>query len=538
MFLALGGLLFLLYLGFMSFISRIPPPLVQPTQGEVWPKPYRQVFLNYYYLVKPQTFRFRVVAQKCELLEKALERYLRIIDKTKISRNLFIKQNDETETKIFLGYLDTLNVYLKEACDNITLPPYSMEEQYILDVTTNKSNTTLSAASIWGIIRGLETFSQLLYPVENEMLRIECTEVIDLPRFPHRGLLVDTARHFIPMIKIYKILDAMSYNKLNVFHWHITDDESFPYQSIKYPELSKKGAFSRILVYSQENVRDIINYAAARGIRVLVEFDTPGHSKSWGKAIPTLLTQCYKLGKLSDELGPIDPTKNSTYTFLENFFEEVATVFPEDYLHIGADEVRYDCWKSNPTIQMFMKNNKLLLHTHLEDYYIQKLLKIVHSLSKKPIVWEEAFVDGMTLPTSTTVQIWKDSALGGWRSTARSATAAGHLVLISACWYLDHLTSGGDWGKFYNCEPLSFLGNQLQTSMVLGGEACMWTEVVNEYNIESRIWPRASATAEKLWSKRDADTYRKATHRLEEHACRMIKRGIKAQPPNSAGFCI
>ncbi|KAF2878771.1 hypothetical protein ILUMI_27398 [Ignelater luminosus] len=541
MFLLVNSLLFVLYLD-LTFVSGLNLP-ARPTKGEVWPKPQLQVSYQKSYLVNPQTFTFHAVAENCKLLERAFDRYLEIINKSMISSETYgySEQDDDMyeANKEFVGYLDSLNVLLMEPCNHITVPAHTMEEHYILNITTETSNSILSASTIWGILRGLETFSQLLYSTDREMLKINCTTIVDYPRFPHRGLMVDTSRHFIPVGKILKTLDAMSYNKLNVFHWHLTDDDSFPYQSTKYPNLSKMGAYTKSHVYSQSDVKTIIRFAAERGIRVIAEFDTPGHSISWGKAMPELLTTCYTNGVPNGRYGPIDPTKNSTYSFFENFFDEVAEVFPDQYLHLGADEVLPFCWKSNPNIKKFMKEHNIESYKELENYYIQKILNISHNLTKKPILWEDAFTNSVNLTSSTTVQIWKDlKIIGGWKRTADKVTKAGLPILLSACWYLDRLESGGDWRKFYNCEPLSFIGNDQQKALVLGGEACMWTEVVNQYNIESRVWPRASAVAEKLWSAENADTYWNAAKRLEEHACRMNKRGIEAQPPNGAGFCI
>jgi len=153
---------------------------------------------------------------------------------------------------------------------------------------------------------------------------------------------VDTSRHYIYKSVLYKILDGMSYNKLNVFHWHIVDDHSFPYESITYPELHEMGAYTSFMVYSQQDVQNVIEYARLLGIRVIPEFDTPGHTRSWGVSHPEILTKCYDafIGKL----GPIDPTKETTYTFVNNLLDELKSVFPDQYFHIGGDEVEFECW--------------------------------------------------------------------------------------------------------------------------------------------------------------------------------------------------
>jgi hexosaminidase len=152
----------------------------------------------------------------------------------------------------------------------------------------------MTANTVYGAIRGLETFSQLVYHTEDGQYTISgVVDIKDTPRFSYRGIMIDTSRHFLNVHTILKHLDAMSYNKLNVLHWHFVDDQSFPYVSISFPELSAKGAYNSRHVFDQQDVQTVIKYAKERGIRVIPEFDTPGHTKSWGKGQPNLLTPCY-----------------------------------------------------------------------------------------------------------------------------------------------------------------------------------------------------------------------------------------------------
>ncbi|KAK4884746.1 hypothetical protein RN001_001017 [Aquatica leii] len=532
-----SSLVFLLF-NFVTITCYIvePGPLVVATKGEVWPKPQEQTTEDKFYIVRPQIFKFKVLSESCDILTNALDRYINIIVNQILPKTRVKLQEDVLKpwktNKNFVGYLDALDIILLEPCKHGELPDASMTEQYVLNITSDTVNV-LSAQSVWGILRGLETFSQLLYPTADEALHINCTSIFDYPRYQHRGVLVDTSRHYIPVSKLLKTLDALSYNKLNVFHWHITDDQSFPYISKTYPELSQQGAYLPTYVYTQQDVAQIINYAAARGIRVIAEFDTPGHTRSWGQAFPELLSPCYRNNVSTGQYGPMDPTKNFTYEFMENLLTEIVDVFPDNFLHLGADEVEFECWQSNPEITAFMQTHNISSYVELESYYIQKIIDMSDKLKATSIVWEEVFTNGVQLPNRTIVHVWK----GGWELTMNAVTNSGFQTLLSSCWYLDHLSGGGDWTKYYDCEPTKFKGSDEQKKLVIGGEACMWAEVVNEYNIESRMWPRASAAAEKLWSVKDADTSSQAGHRLEEHTCRMNKRGIGAQPPNGSGFC-
>ncbi|XP_031781641.1 beta-hexosaminidase subunit beta-like [Nasonia vitripennis] len=512
-------------------------PWVIATQGEPWPLPNQREVNNVNYRLEPSSFNFQIAGQTCDILVDTVKRYKDILVKEFEVAQKLASHKPDNENTIYEGLLLGLEIHLKQPCE--MYPRLSSNETYTLSVPgkTNKKIAILSADSIWGILRGLETFSQLVTHSENEPgLIMKGQTIVDSPRLPHRGLLIDTSRHYLPIADIKLILDAMSYNKLNVLHWHIVDDNSFPYESTVYPELSAKGAYHPSMIYTVDDITAVIEYARFRGIRVLPEFDTPGHTQSWGLSHPEFLTPCYdETGKPTGKLGPMNPTKQPLYGFLKTLFGEVTARFPDNYIHLGGDEVPYDCWKSNPEINRFMqKNNISTKYAKLEELYIQRVLDIVDELKVKPIVWQEVFNNGVKMHEGTAVQVWT----GAYKAEMADVTAAGHPALLSACWYLSEITSGGDWLKFYRCDPLSFkTTSSEQLKLVLGGEACMWGEYVNKNNVHPRIWPRASATAERLWSntRQDDET---AAQRLEEHACRMNRRNIPAQPPNGSGFCI
>jgi hexosaminidase len=323
----------------------------------------------------------------------------------------------------------------------------------------------------------------------------------------------------------------MSYNKLNVFHWHIVDDHSFPYESKKFPELTK-GAYDVTMIYSQADVASIIEYARQRGIRVMAEFDTPGHTASWGASHPELLTKCG--GPYAGKLGPINPIDDNVYDFIFELFEEIVEVFSDHHVHLGGDEVGFECWETNEEILKFMKMHNITSFAILEELYIQKLIDQVSRLKKNSIVWQEVYTNGVKLPNGTIVHVWT----GNQKKLLSRITHDGLPALLSSCWYLDHLSTGGDWLKFYRCDAHEFPGTIQQKQLVMGGEACMWGEVVDDSNVIQRIFPRASATAEKLWSKMDVVDENCAMERLEEHYCRMRIRNIDAQPPNGPGLCL
>lgn len=501
------------------------------------------------------------MGHECDILEQAQIRYLRIIHYQKARRDLnknrthvnfprrwSFGQNDRR----FKGNLDTMTINLTHPCER--LPHLNMDEScnvkvvmfyFVNEIFMNvicflsdtlkvaDASAELVSSSIWGILRGLETFSQLIHIAsDKQTLVINETQIVDQPRFSHRGLLIDTSRHFLSLFSIYSIIDGMAYNKLNVLHWHIVDDQSFPYQSTNFPELSNQGAYHpKDMIYSQTDVSNVIEYARMRGIRVMAEFDTPGHTRSWGVSHPGILTQCS--GNYSGKLGPLDPTKQSTYDFMDKLLTEVTQVFPDDYLHLGGDEVGFECWESNENITQFMKDHNFTKYEQLEEMYIQKIVDMTTKLNSQSVVWQEVYQNGVHLPNSTVVHVWT----GEWKALLKTITEDGYQTLLSTCWYLDHINIGGDWKKFYNCDPHDFNGTNDELKRVMGGEACMWDEVVDDTNVIARIFPRASAVAEKLWSSIDVKSIQNAEKRIEEHTCRMRIRGIAAQPPNGPGFC-
>lgn len=272
----------------------------------------------------------------------------------------------------------------------------------------------------------------------------------------------------------------MSYNKLNVFHWHIVDDQSFPFVSQVYPELSEKGAYRPDLIYTPTVVQELIEYARRRGIREIPEFDTPGHTRSWGESHMELLTQCQ--GKYEGFYGPMDPTKNSTFHFIENLFREVKARFYDDFMHLGADEVDFDCWSSNAEIVAYMKKKGYGKdYAQLQDEFVGKVVEAVQEMEGTPIVWEEAFSG--KLAKEAVVHVWKREDP---MKVMQAVTKAGYRGILSTGWYLDRVQFQSDIADYLKNDPRGFEGTQEQKKLVLGGEACMWSELVDDDNVVQR----------------------------------------------------
>jgi len=415
-------------------------------------------------------------------------------------------------------------VYVKSADDSLTL---ETDESYELSIS-KAPYIQLKANTVFGALRGLETLSQLIEPGART---IGTYEISDKPRFHYRGSLIDTSRHCYPLNVIFQHIDAMAYAKLNVLHWHIVDDQSFPYQSKTFPEMSRAGAFTPRHVYSIEDVKAVINYAYNRGIRVIPEFDTPGHvTKGWNALNPPVLTDCYDASGKKIGTGPLNPTINRTYEVVAQLYAEIKSVFKDKFVHVGGDEVIQDCWLSNPQIREWMKSHpEVKTGADLQSYYIQRLLEILKQQGSSYIVWQEIFDDGNKLLPDTVVEVWKEE---NWKDVMAAVTKAGFHSVLSAPFYLNYISYGLDWVKYYKTEPSDFEGGaEAEKSGLLSGlEVCMWSEFVDATNFIPRSWPRTAAVAERAWSDKSVTDVDSAQARIQEFRCKLLERGINAEP--------
>lgn len=383
-----------------------------------------------------------------------------------------------------------------------TVPSLNENESYSLEVTDKQAR--LATPTVVGALRGLETFLQLLQG-DRDGYYLAGIRIQDQPRFPWRGLLIDVGRHYEPMDVLKRNLDAMAAVKLNVFHWHLTEDQGFRVESKKLPRLHTLGSDG--LFYTQEQVREIIAYARDRGIRVMPEFDIPGHSTSWLVGYPEIGSAPgpYKIERGAGIFEPaLDPTREQTYKFLDTFLGEMAALFPDAYMHIGGDENEGKQWDRNPQIQAFMKEKGIKDNRALQAYFNQRVLKILQKHGKKMIGWEEILHPDLP----------KDAVIQSWRGPASLAAAAkqGYNGILSAGYYIDLIFPAS---QHYLADPIptnSTLTAE-EAKHILGGEATMWGEWVSPETIDSRIWPRTAAIAERLWSPRNVtdidDMYRR-----------------------------
>jgi hexosaminidase len=364
------------------------------------------------------------------------------------------------------------------------------DESYVLEVTA--TGAKLTAPTPLGAMHGLQTFLQLV-DVSPGGFAAPAVTIHDQPRFPWRGLMIDSARHFIPLDVIRRNIDGMEAVKMNVFHWHLSENQGFRVESKKFPKLHELGSDN--LYYTQDEIRDLIAYARDRGIRVVPEFDMPGHSTAWFVGHPELASGKgpYEIERRWGVFDPaMDPTNEKVYKFLDDLIGEMARIFPDHYFHIGGDEVNGKEWDANPKIQAFMKAHGIKNNEALQAYFSGRVQKLVTKHGKTVVGWDEVLVPGVP----------KDIVIQSWRGQASLAQAAkqGYRGILSNGYYLD---LGWSAARHYAVDPMSGDAANLfveEKQRILGGESCMWAEYVSPENVDSRIWPRNAAIAERLWS--------------------------------------
>ena len=373
------------------------------------------------------------------------------------------------------------------------------DESYHLAVST--IGVELTAKNPLGVMHGLQTFLQLV-EVTPQGFAAPVVTIDDQPRFPWRGLMLDVGRHFMPVSVIERNIDGMEAVKLNVMHWHLSENQGFPVESKQFPLLQEKGSNGHY--YTQEQIREVIAYAHERGIRVVPEFDMPCHTSAWFAGYPQLASGPgpYAIEKNWGVFAPaMDPSRESTFQFLDKFIGEMTALFPDAYFHIGGDECNGKEWDANPRIQAYMHSHNIKDDAALQSYFTGRVQKLVAGHHKIMEGWDEVLQPDT--PRDVVIQSWRGPT--GLAAAARQ----GNRVLLSHGYYIDLNQPAAE---HYLVDPLGGDGatlNDEQKARVMGGEATMWSEFVTEENIDSRIWPRTAAIAERFWSAqevRDVDS--------------------------------
>ena len=398
-------------------------------------------------------------------------------------------------------------------------PVQKLEEDESYELTVSPSEVHLTAANPLGVLRGLQTILQLVH-VSPDGFILPAVEIKDSPRFPWRGLMIDSSRHFMPLDVIRRNLDGMEAVKLNVFHWHLSDDQGFRAQSLKFPLLTKDGSSGSY--YTQAEMREIIQYARDRGIRVVAEFDMPCHTTSWFVGYPNLASGKgpYQVQTGAGVFDPaMDPTRESTYQFIDTFIGEMTALFPDAYFHIGGDECNGKAWDANPAIKSYMQAHNIADNAALQAMFTARVQKIVTKHGKITEGWDEVLQPDT--PKDVVIQSWR-----GPKSLAEAARR-GYRGVLSSGYYVD-LNQSAE--QHYLVDPTAGEAASLtaeQKKNILGGEAAMWAEYVTWENVDSRIWPRTAAIAERLWSPEDVRDVPSMYARMGDVSLKLEYYGLK-----------
>ncbi|KAJ0979429.1 hypothetical protein J5N97_014903 [Dioscorea zingiberensis] len=449
------------------------------------------------------------------IVAEAFERYKDLVFNSQVFRRGAFESYDVT----------TLTVVIDSDDDALQ---FGVDESYALYVTRRDSmsivgEAIIQANTIYGALRGLETFSQLcIFNYESKNVEIYKAPwyIKDEPRFAFRGLLLDTSRHYLPLNVIKQVIDSMSYAKLNVLHWHMIDEQSFPLEVPSYPDLWK-GSYSKWERYTVEDAYEIVNFAKKRGIHVMAEIDVPGHAESWGYGYPDLWPS-------PNCTEPLDVTKDFTFEVISGILSDMKKIFPFELFHLGGDEVNTDCWNNTLHVKQWLEERNMTTKDAYQ-YFVLKVQEIALTYNGIPVNWEETFnAFKENLNPQTVVHNWLGPGV------CPQAVAKGFRCIYSnqGVWYLDHLDI--PWQDFYTAEPLEGIEDSSQQQLVIGGEVCMWSETADTSDVQQTIWPRAAAAAERMWSSRDATSTSALNTtvlpRMHYFRCLLNHRGIAAAP--------
>jgi len=422
-----------------------------------------------------------------------------------------------------------------------------IDESYSLVIAAPSPVIKINAQTVYGALRALETLSQIFdYNSDLKLYVGQSVSIDDKPRYPWRGLLIDTSRHYLPVdfIKTH-VIEALAHNRMNVLHWHLVDAQSWPVVIPEYPLLADKGAFAPEAVYTSRDIADIVEYGRQRGVNVVPEIDVPGHSYAIGKGYPDLVAHCPSYQANINNI-PVNPTLSGVYDLLRSVLSTLGRVMPNSFVHTGGDELVTKCWLEDAQIMKWCADHGVATMGALEGYFEENLQAIVRDLGKTMVVWEEAWLEKQ-------VRLDKSVVVEAWRSieALHQIVAAGYRGILAAPWYLDkqipsrqgatHYFFYDTWKDYYTPDPaVSPKGVPVppkDASLIMGGEAAMWSEQIDEGSFDERVWPRASAVAERLWSPASVNNLDEAAPRLNTQSCRMKRRGILSGPIMEGTYC-
>ncbi|XP_065160881.1 chitooligosaccharidolytic beta-N-acetylglucosaminidase [Atheta coriaria] len=423
-----------------------------------------------------------------------------------------------------------------------------------LDWTTDESYRLQTTDGTWQIIapnfygarHGLETLSQMVAPYPDGLVMLKSALVLDKPYYPHRSLLLDTARNYFSVKAIKRQLDGMGSSKLNYLHWHITDSQSFPFVSKQLPNLSALGAYSDKQVYTAADITELVHYALLRGVRIIMEVDAPAHAGNgwqWGPAANLgnlavcINQQPWRQYCVEAPCGQLNPANQNVYDVLKMLYNDLTDLLPQNELfHMGGDEIVLNCWNTTQEIIDYLhaqgkgqtKSDFLDLWGEFQEKALAKYDELLGHKDSTIMLWSSELTTTDVIqkyldPKRYVIQTWVPST----DPLPNDLLNKGYRLVISTknAWYLDH----GFWGTTTYYGWRTVYNNKLTSHKnVLGGEVCMWSEFLSEEALDGRVWPRAAAAAERLWANPStkSDVAESRMHRQRE---RLVKRGIEAE---------
>ncbi|KAJ1916125.1 Glucosamine-6-phosphate isomerase (Glucosamine-6-phosphate deaminase) (GNPDA) (GlcN6P deaminase) [Mycoemilia scoparia] len=521
--------------------------LLAQTVMAVWPIP-KEMSQSNQNTVAPNAI---VLGKGCgnnKILRSIVQRYSHLVSKESFLPPHLYNDKQTVQTS---GALSHLTVNVKDT--KTSSLGVDTDESYDLNIPAN-GEATLNANTVYGALRGLETYSQLITSngKNAKVIRNTPISIKDSPRFPHRGILLDTARNFYPLDSIKRTIDAMSYNKLNVLHWHVVDAQSWPIESKLHPELADKGAYAPNMRYSYNEVKHLIEYAMERGVRIIPEFDMPGHTYIIGLSHPEIMS-CLNMQPDWDHFaaeppsGQFDITNPEAAKMAKDIINEYSKLFPDKYFNIGGDEVNINCWNESKKVQDYLAAHPGQNVTTVLQRFYDEIHKQVVADGKSAMCWEETlFHQNYLPPKGTIVQTWIDA------ESVHKTVAAGYHAVASP-WTSNYLDCGHgawlsnsngtswcdpykNWVNVYQYDPLTNVTKPEEQALVLGGEVTLWSEQSDQYSLDTYLWPRSSAHAEIMWSgPTDPKTGKHrepldAITRLHGQRYRMLDRGIESVP--------
>ncbi|KAL1989023.1 hypothetical protein VTN96DRAFT_5786 [Rasamsonia emersonii] len=467
-------------------------------------------------------------------------------------------------------HIDDLNADLQAGVD----------ESYTIDISGNSSTIEITAKTVWGALHAFTTLQQLVISDGHGNLIIEQpVSIQDAPLYPWRGVMIDTGRNFISPDKIREQIDAMALAKMNVLHWHLDDSQSWPVEMRTYPQMTKD-AYSPRSVFSQDDIRGIIAYARARGVRIVPEVDMPGHAAAGWKEVDASIVSCADSWWSNDNWalhtaveptpGQLDIINNATYEVVRNVYYELSSIFPDDYFHVGGDELQTNCYNFSSYVMAWLAEDPSRTYDDLVQYWVDHAYPIFRGVkpSRKLLAWEDivnSSPHAHSVPKDTLLQTWNNGI-----ANIQNLTAQGYDVIVSSsdflyldCGYGGFVTNdprydvqanpdpstpnfnyGGNggswcapyktWQRIYDYDFTTNL-TAAQAQHVQGAIAPLWSEQVDDVVVSSKMWPRAAALAELVWSgNRDPNTGLKRTTEMTQRILNfreyLVANGVQAAP--------